>query len=842
MNTHLTFTLSPKQFAKTVKRNGQRLLRTFPAYWPIQFLSFAMVAGMTATLLLTHALTQGQYADAAKPAWITALSTLIAFFLYTLFYQRGLRQALLRSTHHTNIETNLAIEGAGLRTQSAHGESFTPWSALIGVEEVDDVLLLLLDNVYYIPIPANAFASTHEKDAFIAHIRQAIQGTATLWPSPLAEPVAAPVAAPVSADSAPSRTTRPKALAKTLLVSLGQALKLAFFLPVPEQRIHVSWWQIPIFALLSLLLPFVWSFIKLGFGGVFQWYSLPLALFHLPALLLAAIFIAYALRRADKTLLLLQVFLMIGLALDVILLAISSLFRLPPTAFSAQFLSFPYFSLPALWLALACLKAASGFTLTTLPRRTLAAAITLALIALPLGVIYRQYDLWSPPYDESASNPMNFGLANEDNFYSQQKLLERELAALQAERKGVTDVYLIGMAGYGEQDVFMKEVDAVARLFRERFDAEGRTIRLVNNNKTLASSPIASATSLKAALHRVAKTMNKEEDVLFLFLTSHGSEKHHFALELWPLNFNPLDPARLRKMLDESGIKHRVVVVSACYSGGFINALKNDHTLVITASAPDKNSFGCSNENDWTYFGQAYFNEALRSTYSFTEAFDLAKPLITARETKQKFTPSNPQMALGNAMRDKLALLAQQYAQHKPIDHSSEVQATTTFPDKFEQYANLVYDYSIAAQDHEACIASMQSNGPDATVEVNPNYFAGLNKTSTQWPQLVNAWNRYAESYCAKANDAEAIRSLFISHLRANVPMQDLAPVLKFLTSENGKRWYPNERQVTRKMYAELTRIQRELDVKLSKIYQDELTRIYDAFVAENNARNKAVK
>ena len=117
---------------------------------------------------------------------------------------------------------------------------------------------------------------------------------------------------------------------------------------------------------------------------------------------------------------------------------------------------------------------------------------------------------------------------------------------------------------------------------------------------------------------------------------------------------------RLRKLLDESGIKHRVVVVSSCYSGGFINALKNDDTLVISASAPDKNSFGCDNENDWTYFGNAYFNEALRNTFSFIKAFDIAKPVIAAREKKEDFEPSNPQMALGAAIGDKLATLEKQ--------------------------------------------------------------------------------------------------------------------------------------------------------------------------------------
>ena len=227
---------------------------------------------------------------------------------------------------------------------------------------------------------------------------------------------------------------------------------------------------------------------------------------------------------------------------------------------------------------------------------------------------------------------------------------------------GVVDVFFIGMAGHGYQDVFMREIDSVARLMRERFGAEGHVVKLINNPKTLMSSPIASLTSLKEALRRTASQMDIEEDVLVLFLTSHGSADHKFSLDLYPIKFRDIDPATLRAALDESGIRNRVVVISACYAGGFADKLKDPNTLVIAAAAPDRNSFGCSNEAEWTYFGKAYFDEALRETHSFTRAFEMATVAIEKRETSEKQKASKPLMVVGEAIGAKLARLEQQLA------------------------------------------------------------------------------------------------------------------------------------------------------------------------------------
>ena len=203
----------------------------------------------------------------------------------------------------------------------------------------------------------------------------------------------------------------------------------------------------------------------------------------------------------------------------------------------------------------------------------------------------------------------------------------------------------------------MKEVLSVRALFDTRFDTQGRSVALINNLKTVDFLPLANQHNLAEALKAVAGRMNTEEDVLFLFLTSHGSEDHRLSTDFWPFGLNDLSAERLDGMLDASGIKWRVVVVSACYSGGFIEPLQDEHSLILTASRADRNSFGCAHLNDFTYFGQAYFDEQLRRQTSFVAAFHDAAEAIAAREQDEGLTPSEPQIFLGQAMAGKLAEL-----------------------------------------------------------------------------------------------------------------------------------------------------------------------------------------
>jgi hypothetical protein len=443
--------------------------------------------------------------------------------------------------------------------------------------------------------------------------------------------------------------------------NLGNALRLVVFRAVRADRIPVAWWQIAAFGLISLLIPLVYDIQSIGMSGEIAWDTVPAALVHFPIILFASIVVAYSLGRGEETPLLLQTFLMIAAAIDVAVYVIYLAAYTPYIQRLLKIVSYGGYLVPTVWLAMACGKAAADLLLVSIPRRALAYGLCAILIVVPFTHIYRDLSLWQQvTNDKEADSSDAHPKLDEDAFYEQPKVLERELAAVKPGRSGVIDIYFIGIGGYADQDVFMKEINAVSRLFQERFGTGGKTIRLVNNRKTLTSSPVASVTSLRASLMRVAEVMDKDEDLLFLFLTSHGSQTHRFSLDLWPLRLQELEPAKLRALLDESGIRNRVIIVSACYSGGFVNSLKDENTLVISASAVDKNSFGCSNEAEWTYFGKAYFDQALRKTHSFVDAFESAKPVITEWEKKEGYIASEPQMALGEIIKPKLLKLAQQ--------------------------------------------------------------------------------------------------------------------------------------------------------------------------------------
>jgi len=179
----------------------------------------------------------------------------------------------------------------------------------------------------------------------------------------------------------------------------------------------------------------------------------------------------------------------------------------------------------------------------------------------------------------------------------------------------------VGGAGY--QDVFRFEVEQTQRQFDTRFGTLGRSIGLFNHPATQDSAPMATKTSIERSLARIGQQMNPDEDVLFLFMTSHGLP-NVFELSNEPIQMDSIDPQWLRQALDRAGIRWRVLVMSACYSGSFIDALQSPDTIVITASAADKTSFGCSNQPEFTYFGRAFFAEAMRNESSIPAAFDIS--------------------------------------------------------------------------------------------------------------------------------------------------------------------------------------------------------------------------
>ena len=88
--------------------------------------------------------------------------------------------------------------------------------------------------------------------------------------------------------------------------------------------------------------------------------------------------------------------------------------------------------------------------------------------------------------------------------------------------------------------------------FDTRFGTLGRSMMLVNNPATRTEIPIASKHSIEMSLRRMGQQMNRESDVLFLYMTSHGLP-NQFEMENAPLDLTQVDPKWLRETLDASG-------------------------------------------------------------------------------------------------------------------------------------------------------------------------------------------------------------------------------------------------------------------------------------------------
>ncbi len=303
-------------------------------------------------------------------------------------------------------------------------------------------------------------------------------------------------------------------------------------------------------------------------------------------------------------------------------------------------------------------------------RKKLATVVGFVLMLVVTGIpaIYFEEDshFWQiADKDEEEDDYAEYrALDAEALMYRQPEILQRELNQLAPQRKKTSDLFFVGFAGYATQDVFSKEVAYAKQLFDGRFDTPGHSINLVNHLRTIDNTALATASNLAATLKHIGKLMDPEEDVLFLYLTSHGSQEDGLSVSFWPLALNDISPEKLKAMLDEAGIKWRVVVVSACYSGGFVKPLQGPETVVATAAADDRTSFGCGNEFDFTYFGEAIFKDQLRRQYSLVTALQEARAEIGQREAREKLEPSLPQLSVGEKIAAKLQHLGEE-TQHR---------------------------------------------------------------------------------------------------------------------------------------------------------------------------------
>lgn len=277
--------------------------------------------------------------------------------------------------------------------------------------------------------------------------------------------------------------------------------------------------------------------------------------------------------------------------------------------------------------------------------------------AVPLENIKQLSGIWS--YGQfiqgnEKGTMVSPGLINETVLYNQQELLEKSWGKLESNDPDKIDLYFLGISGDGSQAVFRREIQFVQDYFDKNLNTQNKSIALINARKTIEEIPLATTTSIKGTLQEIAKRMDTENDILFIYMSSHGSKEFEFSLNQTKMDLPDISAQTLADIINDLPIRWKVIIVSACYSGGFIPPLENDNTLIITAAAPEQTSFGCSNEAEFTYFGEAYFKDALSQTSNFVKAYDLALEIVTQREKLEGYDPSRPQIHKPDAIQKQL--------------------------------------------------------------------------------------------------------------------------------------------------------------------------------------------
>jgi hypothetical protein len=280
----------------------------------------------------------------------------------------------------------------------------------------------------------------------------------------------------------------------------------------------------------------------------------------------------------------------------------------------------------------------------------LAAAIAL-VIALSAAIVF---SLTQVPFSPAQAQIVaaNGGLDVNRLWRAQPQLLAQELDALQPRIAGRPNFYGIAVAAQGSQLLFSREAQLALQVTAARFRDDYRGgVLLSNGAADLPRHPVATQDSIAAIARGIGGRIDPQQDVAIIYLTSHGSPEALLATDLPTRRaLAPISARSLAEALGQAGIKRRVVIVSACFAASWIPALASDDTIVITAAAKDRTSFGCDDSRRLTFFGEAFLEGPLARGASLRDAFETARTTVAGWEKREQFIPSLPQAFVGRNM------------------------------------------------------------------------------------------------------------------------------------------------------------------------------------------------
>jgi hypothetical protein len=432
--------------------------------------------------------------------------------------------------------------------------------------------------------------------------------------------------------------------------NLAAGLRLALFMPVDRTAFRISVTQLVLIVAVSAAIDIDADWVRAAHEARFSILGLHAELFALGLLVVSSAVIAML--RGDRDL---------YLALPIVILAsfpaIQVVHLLPDLPRTTPVLSdttrqvFDYAMWA--WMMVLAMRAVYVCLDPQRPHRRAWAFGGGVLVIAPLwfAPLMGPLDPWWREFDPVLSDPDAINPASEAVLAAQEFMMDRALDQLDDERPGTTDLYFVGFAPDARRPGFVADVDAAKRAMDERWNTGGRSTVLVNSPLTVAERPFASITHLREVLLEIGDIIDPDEDVVMIYLTGSAGPDHTLNAVNPPLELVNLSPQGLRQLLDAAGIRWRIIVVSACYAGAWIDALQDDETLVIASSAADIHGNDCNGGLRATSFGNEFFGKAVRRNSDLVRAFDETKRALAGQEAPE------PVMSLGPSIAERLKTL-----------------------------------------------------------------------------------------------------------------------------------------------------------------------------------------
>ena len=540
-------------------------------------------------------------------------------------------------------EIEMDFDASGFHSRRANSTAYNQWALVKEITDTPEHVFLWIDASAAYVLPARGLSAGMTAAAAAARIREFIAAAAVGRAIPVADLEKLPAGAPLP----DMETSLPTSARPTVVQEFRALLRLHTWRTVDATRLYGRDLTIGLLGVLSALLWVGLDRLDYGSDAEFSWFSI----YENGFLVLCVLFAAWALSRQSRPRIEMRRALLLVLGFLPIFIAASAL--------SAWL---PLIGALVIWLFVALAAGAylvAGMRSLTGGRQPLA-VFSVLIVALGLSGLSDWYYLsptnWYEPEPETeltAEAERN----REQIVFEQSARINAAITSLAPRVPGETNFFFVGFAGFADQRVFSKEIELAAKQVGARYGTQRRSVLLVNDEHDVLKYPLATPPSLRHALNALSQHMNVDEDVLFLALSSHGSEGGAVSVSSDLGDWRDLEVDDLADMLRESGIRWRVIVVSACYSGAFVEPLEDDHTIILTAAAADRTSFGCSDDNDLTYFGEAFYRDALPGASDLRAAFETARVAIRDREAREGETPSQPQAYFGKAIEQKLAAI-----------------------------------------------------------------------------------------------------------------------------------------------------------------------------------------